>query len=106
MKIHTLKTWTDERDYYQKKIADAEKKLAEVAEKRGSIIERLSQMAKSDEYGKLLQAKQNRKAELDRDVDDWLTNMYTQYMLEQAQESTNGSASLSSSARPANTSIS
>ena len=43
-------------------------------------------MAKSDEYGKLLQAKQNRKAELDRDVDDWLTNMYTQYMLEQAQE--------------------
>lgn len=32
LKIHTLKTWTDERDYYQKKIADAEKKLAEVAE--------------------------------------------------------------------------
>ena len=86
LKIHTLKTWTDERDYYQKKIADAEKKLAEVAEKRGSIIERLSQMAKTDEYGKLLQAKQNRKAELDRAVDDWLTNMYTQYMLEQAQE--------------------
>lgn len=43
-------------------------------------------MAKTDEYGKLLQAKQNRKAELDRAVDDWLTNMYTQYMLEQAQE--------------------
>ncbi len=86
LKIHTLKTWTDERDYYQKKIADAEKKLSEVVEKRGSIIERLSQMAKSDEYGKLLQAKQNRRAELDRDVDDWLTNMYAQYMLEQAQE--------------------
>ena len=33
LKIHTLKNWTDERDYYQKKIADAEKKLAEVAEK-------------------------------------------------------------------------
>ena len=30
MKIHTLKNWTDERDYYQKKIAEAEKKLAEV----------------------------------------------------------------------------
>lgn len=86
LKIHTLKTWTDERDYYQQKIADAEKKLSEVVEKRGSIIERLSQMAKSEEYGKLLQAKQNRRAELDRDVDDWLTNMYAQYMLEQAQE--------------------
>lgn len=57
-----------------------------MAEKRGSIIERLSQMAKSDEYGKLLQTQQNRKADLDRHVDDWLTYMYTQYMLEQAQD--------------------
>ena len=43
-------------------------------------------MAKSDEYGKLLQTQQNRKADLDRHVDDWLTYMYTQYMLEQAQD--------------------
>ena len=57
LKIHTLKNWTDERTYYEKKIAESEKKLAEVAEKRGTFIERLSQMAKSDTYNKLLQEK-------------------------------------------------
>lgn len=85
LKIHTLKNWTDEKNYYEKKIADSEKKLAEVAEKRGSIIERLSQMAKSEEYGKLLQEKENRKAELDVQVNDWLTYLYAQYMLGEAQ---------------------
>lgn len=85
LKVHTLKNWTDERTYYEKKIADAEKKLAEVAEKRGSIVERLSQMAKSDAYGKLLQEKQNRKAELDGKVNDWLAYLFAQYMLGEAQ---------------------
>lgn len=86
LKIHDIKNWTDERAYYEKKIADAEKKLNEVAEKRGSIIERLSQMAKSDEYGRLLQQKQNRKAELDRVVNEWLADVFTQHMLGEAQE--------------------
>ena len=86
LKIHNIKNWTDERAYYEKKIADAEKKLNEVAEKRGSIIERLSQMAKSEEYGQLLQQKQNRKAELDSTVDTWLTDVFAQYMLGEAQE--------------------
>ncbi|WP_288946125.1 AAA family ATPase [uncultured Megasphaera sp.] len=85
LKVHTLKNWTDEREYYEKKIADAEKKLAEVAEKRGSIIERLSQMARSDAYGQLLQEKQNRKAELDGKVNEWLTYLFAQYMLGEAQ---------------------
>ena len=85
LKVHTLKNWTDEREYYEKKIADAEKKLAEVAEKRGSIVERLSQMAKSDAYGQLLQEKQNRKAELDGKVNEWLTCLFAQYMLGEAQ---------------------
>ena len=85
LKVHTLKNWTDERAYYEKKIADAEKKLAEVAEKRGSIIERLSQMARSDAYGQLLQEKQNRKAELDGKVNEWLTYLFAQYMLGEAQ---------------------
>lgn len=85
LKIHNIKNWTEERAYYEKKIADAEKKLNEVAEKRGSIIERLSQMAKSDEYSKLLQEKQNRKAELDTKVNDWLTYAFAQYMLGEAQ---------------------
>ncbi|MCH4166163.1 MAG: AAA family ATPase [Megasphaera sp.] len=85
LKIHTLKNWTDEKNYYERKIADSEKKLAEVAEKRGSIIERLSQMAKSEEYGQLLQDKENRKAELDSQVNEWLTCLYAQYMLGEAQ---------------------
>lgn len=85
LKVHTLKNWTEERAYYEKKIADAEQKLAEVAEKRGSIIERLSQMAKSDAYGKLLQEKQNRKAELDSKVDEWLTCLFAQHMIGEAQ---------------------
>lgn len=85
LKIHTLKNWTDERTYYEKKIAESEKKLAEVAEKRGTFIERLSQMAKSDTYNKLLQEKQNRKAELDTKVNDWLTYAFAQYMLGEAQ---------------------
>lgn len=85
LKIHNIKNWTEEREYYEKKIADAEKKRNEVAEKRGSIIERLSQMAKSNEYSKLLQEKQNRKAELDTKVNDWLTYVFAQYMLGEAQ---------------------
>lgn len=85
LKVHTLKNWTDERDYYEKKIAEAEKKLAEVAEKRGSIVERLSQMAKSDVYGKLLQEQQNRRAELDTQVNDWLVYLFAQHMLGEAQ---------------------
>lgn len=85
LKIHTLKNWTDERSYYEKKIADAEKKLAEAAEKRGSIVERISQMAKSDAYNQLLQEKQHRKAELDRCVDDWLTYVFAQHMIGEAQ---------------------
>lgn len=86
LKVHTLKNWQDEQAHYEKKIAEAEKKLAEVAEKRGSIVERLSQMAKSDVYGKLLQEKQNRKAELDSRVNDWLTYLYAQHMLGEAQK--------------------
>lgn len=85
LKIHNINNWTEEREYYEKKIADAEKKRNEVAEKRGSIIERLSQMAKSNEYSKLLQEKQNRKAELDTKVNDWLTYVFAQYMLGEAQ---------------------
>ena len=85
LKIHTMKNWTDERSYYERKIADAEKKLAEIAEKRGSLIERLSQMARSDAYGQLLQEKQNRKSELDRQVDDWLTYAFAQHMIGEAQ---------------------
>lgn len=85
LKIHTLKNWTDEKNYYERKIADAEKKLAEVAEKRGSIVERLSQMAKSEEYGQILQDKENRKAELDAQVDEWLTCLYAHHMLGEAQ---------------------
>lgn len=86
LKTHTLKTWQDERDYYQRKIDDAEKKLASVVEKRGSTVERLSQMAKSDEYGQLLQEREIRLTKLDQDADAWLTYLYTQYMLERAQE--------------------
>lgn len=86
LKTHTLKTWQDERDYYQRKIDDAEKNLAGVVEKRGSIVERLSQMAKSDEYSKLLQQREIRLTKLDQDADAWLAYLYTQYMLEKAQE--------------------
>lgn len=85
LKIHDCQTWKDEKSYYERKIADTEKKLAAVAEKRGSIVERLSQMAKSEESGRLLQEKQNRKTELDRKTDDWLTFLYAQYMLGEAQ---------------------
>ncbi len=85
LKSHTLKNWTDERAYYEKKIADAEKKLAEAAEKRGSIVERISQMAKSNAYNQLLQEKQNRKFELDSKVNDWLTYVFAQHMLGEAQ---------------------
>ena len=85
LKIHDHKTWLDEKAYYDRKIADTEKKLAEVAEKRGSIVERLSQMAKSEEYSRLLQEKQNRKTELDTKTDEWLTLLYAQYMLGEAQ---------------------
>lgn len=86
LKIHTLKNWTDERAYYEKKIADAEKKLADVAEKRGTFIERLSQMAKSETYTQLLQEKENRKAELDSHVDNWLTYAFAQHILGEAQQ--------------------
>lgn len=85
LKIHDLKNWNDEKAYYEKKIAESEKKLAEVAEKRGSIIERLSQMAKSEDYSKLLQEKENRKSVLDAQVNDWLICLYAQHMLGQAQ---------------------
>lgn len=85
LKIHTLKNWKDELAYYERKIADSEKKLAEVAEKRGSIVERLSQMAKNEEYSQLLQEKQNHRAELDGKVDEWLTCLFAQEMLGQAQ---------------------
>ena len=42
-------------------------------------------MAKSEESGRLLQEKQNRKTELDRKTDDWLTFLYAQYMFGEAQ---------------------
>ena len=42
-------------------------------------------MARSDAYGQLLQEKQNRKAELDGKVNEWLTYLFAQYMLGEAQ---------------------
>ena len=85
LKIHDVHTWQEEKTYYERKIADTEKKLADVAEKRGSIVERLSQMAKSEESSRLLQEKENRKAVLDTATDEWLTCLFAQYMLGEAQ---------------------
>lgn len=86
LKIHDMKTWKEELAHYKGKISEYEKKLAAVAERRGSIVERLSQMAKSDSYGKLLQQKQNRETVLDNKVDQWLSAMFAQHMIGQAQE--------------------
>lgn len=85
LQMHDMKTWKEEIGRFENKIAEAEKQLAAVAERRGSIVERLSQMAKSDSYSKLLQEKENRETVLDGQVDNWLTMMYAQYMLGEAQ---------------------
>ncbi|WP_273062566.1 AAA family ATPase [Colibacter massiliensis] len=85
LKTRNLKDWQDEQAAYEERIAACERKLAAIAERRGSVVERLSAMAKSDTGEKLLQKKQALRADLDRDVDDWLTYLYAQYMLREAQ---------------------
>lgn len=85
LKVHDKKTWLEEKAYYEKKIDETEKKLAQVAQERGTYVERLSQMAKSEEYTNLLQAQQNRRAILDEGVDQWLAYAYAQYILSEAQ---------------------
>lgn len=85
LKVHDKKTWLDEKAYYEKKIDETEKKLAQVAQERGTYVERLSQMAKSEEYNNLLQAQQNRRTVLDEGVDQWLAYVYAQYIIGEAQ---------------------
>lgn len=85
LQVHTMKNWTEEKAYYERKIKEIEKKIREVAEKRGSIVERLSQMAKNEESSRILQKRQIRQAELDQQVDRWLVYMFAEYMLGEAQ---------------------
>jgi uncharacterized protein YhaN len=85
LKTHDMDLWKKELQEYNDKIAEYDKQLAAVAERRGSIVERLSQMAKNDLYGELLQEKQNHATILDDKVDNWLTLMYAQRMLGEAQ---------------------
>ena len=85
LKIHDLSMWQDEQARYEQRIDECEKKLAAIAEKRGTVVERLSTMAKSDTYSRLLQEKQAHRAGLDRYVDDWLTDLYAHHMLREAQ---------------------
>ena len=83
--LHDMKYWKQQISQCESLIAEAEKQMAAVAERRGSIVERLSQMAKSDTYSKMLQEKENRKTILDGKIDVWLTMMYAQYILGEAQ---------------------
>ncbi|WP_427112389.1 AAA family ATPase [Megasphaera sueciensis] len=85
LKVHDMKYWKQQISQCEGSIAEAEKQLAAIAERRGSIVERLSQMAKSDTYSKMLQEKENRKTLLDGKIDVWLTMMYAQYILGEAQ---------------------
>jgi uncharacterized protein YhaN len=85
LKVHDMKTWEDELAHYEKKMEEYEKKLDAIAERRGSIVERLSQMAKSHSYTRTLQEMQNRATVLDAKLDVWMTQMFAQHMLGEAQ---------------------
>ena len=85
LSIHDLKVWEDEKAHYESRLAECEKKLAAIAEKRGTVVERLSAMAKNEVYSELLQEKQSTCAELDKLMDEWLTELYAQHMLREAQ---------------------
>ena len=85
LKNSDMDRWKKELKEYEDKIATYDKQLAAIAERRGSIVERLSQMAKNDTYEALLQEKQNHATTLDTKVDNWLTLMFTQSMLGEAQ---------------------
>lgn len=82
---YTVKDWQDKRIQYEQKIKELEQKIADIVEHRGSIVERLSQMAKNEEYNRLLQEQQHRKALLDNQVDNWLMYMFAEHMMGEAQ---------------------
>lgn len=85
LKVHEPKFWNEECAFYERKAAEGEQKLAAIAERRGVIVERLSRMARNDSAARLLQDKENGAAELERLVDDWLTDVFAAHILEAAQ---------------------
>lgn len=81
----TTDVWNREKEYYERQAEELDNKLALIAEQRGSVVERLRQLAGSEAFTKLLQKKQNSNTVLQHTIDEWLAQAFTQLMMQEAQ---------------------
>lgn len=81
-----LAEWKRKLRACEKELDDGEKRLAVIAEKRGAFVERLRQLAGSEDYTKMLQEQQNRETLLQETIDEWLVYAFAQRMMAEAQQ--------------------